>query len=443
MSGGADAQDRSAQDRCVQDRRARLTAAVDAADRRLDVGLATELLREHLRSHPEDHAMAARLGFILRREGAFAAAWQIHARLAQAAPATEGMGTAAIDSAAALAIHEHDWPRLQQTWGEAMPKDRGITVRVGEAPDLPSVLVRVSVDPGGIAYAFGRRQGGGCPSARADIVAMRMLRLTVFWLTMREILGRPFVVLLDPTDGDAALPPLPRLAASGNAASAFLIPDFDYVATRGYREMLPALGTVAWADRIDAAIWRGSPTGTPPPGGNWRDLPRVRLCRLAAESGGRIDAGLHQLTDIARFGPDRRDGLDARDGLARWLKGSVPTLRHDRWRRQIDIDGHTNGWSGLFQRLATGSPVLKVASAGGWRQWYYRRLLPWGNFVPVAADLSDLLDKADWLARHDDEARAIGTAGRALAQSLDWRSVMREAASTVDAAARALRAAGG
>lgn len=129
--------------------------------------------------------------------------------------------------------------------------------------------------------------------------------------------------------------------------------------------------------------------------------------------------------------------------MARLLRPGVPAADHSHWRRQIDIDGITNGWPGLFQRLASGSPVLKVASAGGWRQWYYDRLVPWGNFVPVASDLSDLLDKADWLARHDEEAHAIGRSGAALARSLTWNEVMREAAPVVAAADRALRAAEG
>ena len=47
-----------------------------------------------------------------------------------------------------------------------------------------------------------------------------------------------------------------------------------------------------------------------------------------------------------------------------------------RSRHLIDIDGWANSWSGLFQKLLSGSTVLKVASNKGFRQWYYDRLEP-------------------------------------------------------------------
>jgi hypothetical protein len=71
---------------------------------------------------------------------------------------------------------------------------------------------------------------------------------------------------------------------------------------------------------------------------------------------------------------------------------------------QIDIDGNSSSWPGLFQRLLSGDTVLKVTSNKGWRQWYYDDLLPWENFVPVASDLSDLVEIVDWLVGHDELA---------------------------------------
>jgi hypothetical protein len=94
--------------------------------------------------------------------------------------------------------------------------------------------------------------------------------------------------------------------------------------------------------------------------------------RLAAASDGRVDAGLHRLVDIDRFPP----GTDA--ALAPLLRPAVATAAFPRWRYQIYIDGHSSAWSGMFQRLATGSPVLRVATADGWRQWYDDRLVRGG-----------------------------------------------------------------
>jgi hypothetical protein len=105
------------------------------------------------------------------------------------------------------------------------------------------------------------------------------------------------------------------------------------------------------------------------------------------------------------------------------MRARVAPTDYLRYRYQIDIDGNSNAWEGLFMRLLTGSPVLKVASGPGYEQWYYDRLIPWTNFVPVAADMSDLAEKVSWLRANDDIARRIGEAGRSLAWSLDEREV--------------------
>ena len=93
-----------------------------------------------------------------------------------------------------------------------------------------------------------------------------------------------------------------------------------------------------------------------------------------------------------------------------------------RSRYLIDIDGWANSWSGLFQKLLTGSTVLKVASQQGFRQWYYDRLVPWVNYVPVRADFADLDDAIAFVLENDERAREIGEAGRQLALSLNLES---------------------
>ena len=108
----------------------------------------------------------------------------------------------------------------------------------------------------------------------------------------------------------------------------------------------------------------------------------------------------------------------------------------NKYKYQIDIDGNTNSWPGLFQKLLTRSPVLKVASPRGYRQWYYDRLRPWVNFVPVAQDMSDLIEKILWLRSHDDAGRRIGEAGKALADSLDYEGEIARSGRVVTAALR-------
>ena len=67
-----------------------------------------------------------------------------------------------------------------------------------------------------------------------------------------------------------------------------------------------------------------------------------------------------------------------------------------QYRGVIDIGGRASDW-GLFWRLATGSVVFRVP--GSFVSSYSRHLRPWVHFIPIADDLSDLLnasEKVQW-----------------------------------------------
>jgi hypothetical protein len=182
---------------------------------------------------------------------------------------------------------------------------------------------------------------------------------------------------------------------------------------------------VPWAARTPAVFWRGHDFG--PDGCDWHDLPRVRLCSLAEEGAHRhlFDVGLSPLRGRFTY---------KETGASSLVKDIVPVRNLNRYKYHIDIDGRSSSWPGLFQKLLSGSPILKVTSAGGYRQWYYDRLNPWQHYVPVATDMSDLVEKAEWLQSHDQEARAIGAAARVLAQSMTIDTELRSSVDTVTAA---------
>ena len=214
----------------------------------------------------------------------------------------------------------------------------------------------------------------------------------------------------------------------------FLIPDYIFVPTEGYsyaREILREK-RIAWHDRIPVAFWRGATTGVPRAPNDWRSLERIALCELArrhAESGW-IDAGI---SSIAQFGDPTVVREIQESGL---MRDPVPWQDWGRYKYHIDIDGNSSPWSNLFQKLLTGSPVLKVVSSCGMRQWYYDDLIPWVNYVPVSPDMSDLMDRIAWLRNNDEEARRIGEAGLALAGRLSYKAEIERSASTISAAFR-------
>jgi hypothetical protein len=221
----------------------------------------------------------------------------------------------------------------------------------------------------------------------------------------------------------------PGLSFCDNKPQHFLVPDPGFLCSRGYELVRQILDEhfVPWSDRSPVAFWRGATTGHH--GGDWKSLPRVILCEIArsAKSDGLVDAGISSIVQM----PEHWVLAIAQSGLVR-----NPVLRTEymKFKYQIDIDGNTNAWPGLFERLYTGSPVLKVASPFDYEQWYYDRLVPWWNYVPVASDMSDLIEKIKWLMDHDQVAMLIGERGRALATALAQPSEIANATGTIMAA---------
>ena len=220
------------------------------------------------------------------------------------------------------------------------------------------------------------------------------------------------------------------IAFCSNRPDNFLVPDIEYLFPGGHPGIRAQIDAHArsWEERQPVAYWRGGTTGhwdwT-----DWHTLPRIRLCEIAAASGGLLDAGL---SGIVQMEPRIADEIKA-SGL---FKGPVPMTRFADYRYLVDIDGNSNSWSGLFCRLYTGSTVLKVDSPFNFRLWFYDRLVPWFNYVPVASDMSDLVEKVTWLLRNDETAQDIGRRGRELAASLDHETELMGSARVITAALR-------
>jgi hypothetical protein len=223
---------------------------------------------------------------------------------------------------------------------------------------------------------------------------------------------------------------IPGLAFSESRPNYFLVPDVVFLETGGYEKTRKKLAEshIAWGQRAPIAFWRGATTGyRSKPALGWRSLPRVCLCAIAQEHSDLIDAGISGVAQGVSEEEVRAAGF---------MRPIVPIEEFAKYKFQIDIDGNSNSWPGLFQKLLTGNPVLKVASPHGYRQWYYDKLKPWVNFVPVSSDMSDLVEKVVWLRSHDDAARRIGEEGKKLADALDLRGEISRSGRTITAALR-------
>ena len=140
-----------------------------------------------------------------------------------------------------------------------------------------------------------------------------------------------------------------------------------------------------WETKIRKVVWRGGLTGALD---NYTS-DRARIARFPVEHPSSwLDIGL---TGI----PPRHDKANIQlsyfNGLAQPLR---PQESFQNFIGILDIDG--NSWSSRFGKLLCyNSVILKVEPR--YIDYFYKSLKPWVHFIPVQHDLSDLLDKAEYV----------------------------------------------
>lgn len=248
------------------------------------------------------------------------------------------------------------------------------------------------------------------------------------WAVLAVVGGMPSLrgaeLMADISDGEESGPGL--ISFCSRDPDAILIPDHVFVRTHGYdaERALARASTIDWDARSDRIVWRGSSTGhgriaTADLSATDPDLiPRVRLC-LALKGTPGTDV---KLSAVAQSADVVRD--TERLSRAGILGEFISPICWYGFKFAIDIDGNSNAWSNLFTRLMMGCCVLKVASAEGYRQWYYGDIHPWVHYVPVKADLSDLHDTIAWCRDHPAECRQIAAEAQAFAMARHFEGEM-------------------
>lgn len=75
-----------------------------------------------------------------------------------------------------------------------------------------------------------------------------------------------------------------------------------------------------------------------------------------------------------------------------------------RFRYIVNVDGYVRAYR-LGNELRSMSVILLQASP--YRLWFEHLLKPYVHYVPIAADLGDLIEKIEWCKRHDEECKKI------------------------------------
>jgi hypothetical protein len=199
------------------------------------------------------------------------------------------------------------------------------------------------------------------------------------------------------------------LAFCSNKVNDFLLPDSD---TLPIFKNPPSFKYTPWEGRKPSAYFRGSDTGSAYYM-NVNKSQRMLLCSLSQLNPDLIDAKITNCENKNNIENYKEKGV--------WGERE-PLSNIGLYKYNIDVDGNSNSWAGLVNKLlgGFGGVTLKVESPEGYRQWFYHRLQPWINYVPITADLSDIIDKISFLQKNDGIAFGIQNNAAEIFRGIDY-----------------------
>lgn len=163
-----------------------------------------------------------------------------------------------------------------------------------------------------------------------------------------------------------------------------------------------------WSNKVATAVFRGSTTGS---GVTIETNPRLKLAWLSAvkkpvkDGIPYLDAGITKWNTRPRM-LEREKYIKTIEieKLGFGLVNKLTPQEQSKYKYIINVDGHVSAYR-LSLELSMGSVILLADSE--WRVWYKHMLKPWVHYVPVKADLSDLIDQIQWCRNNDSKCQVI------------------------------------
>jgi len=158
---------------------------------------------------------------------------------------------------------------------------------------------------------------------------------------------------------------------------------------------------IPWEQLNNSLVWRGGSTGMPFDSDFTFMMPRPSLVKLASRERG-FDVGFTTYDGVSSA--MKAQGFEKDCPRAPFFEKN----QFQKYRYLVHADGNTASW-GLSSKVFSNRVIVWVASSVGFREHYYSLLKPWKHFIPVQADLSNLLQIRDWLNSDSgiDEAKMI------------------------------------
>lgn len=171
--------------------------------------------------------------------------------------------------------------------------------------------------------------------------------------------------------------------------------------------------TIPWKSKKPTAVFRGGTTGC---GTTIETNMRLKASHISAmglsdENGiPYLDAGIHKWNLRPRKNQNSPYLKTIElSSLTFGLSKPLTPLEQASYKYILNIDGHVSAFR-LSLELSLGSVILLVKS--NWKLWYSDMLKPYVHYVPIEADLSDLIEKIKWCRNNDDKCEQIAQNAR-------------------------------
>ncbi len=164
-----------------------------------------------------------------------------------------------------------------------------------------------------------------------------------------------------------------------------------------------------WDGKAEKAFWRGSTTGDWMTVAEFSKNVRFRLSQISVESPDFVDAGF---TGFHPACEHELQSLAERMGYCRFW---TSVKDHMRYKYLLLVDGFTSPWPRDFWQMYSNSVILKQQSPiiG----WFSSQLQPNVHYIPVAHDLSDLIDTITMCRGNDGFMRTVSANANAFADT--------------------------
>ena len=172
--------------------------------------------------------------------------------------------------------------------------------------------------------------------------------------------------------------------------------------------------TTNWEDKpLEKAVFRGGPTGC---GYTEKTNMRIKLAKMKSSL---LDAKLTNkdgnTVDSKAIKFDPKYGLGSMNTNIGMSGNFLTMADQSKYKYIIHVDGNVNAYR-LLATMLTGSLILRVTSQ--YTSWVDHMLQHKVHYIPVKADLSDLLDVIRWCKKNDDKCREIAKNGMEFARSI-------------------------